>query len=104
MEFEEAVKEFDAVHKEYKVLRARMLYLNKIIGESGGHPKEQQRISRNKQFFQLWKSGLKYTHIAREYDVSQSTVRSVCKMINRSLNNPEHIHYKDYKDLKQFTL
>lgn len=102
MELEEAVKEFDTIRKECKVLRDRMFFLNKIIEESGGHPRYKDRISRNKQFYKLWKSGWTYIRIAEKFKVAHGTVGIVCRLIDRSLKNRGHVHYETYKDLKEF--
>jgi DNA-binding NarL/FixJ family response regulator len=74
-----------------KAARAKedIAQLNKIIKGLGGHPDEKKRRRRNREIIRLYHEGQSYSAIAREFRITPSGVRLICRRIESQVQKAQ---------------
>jgi DNA-binding NarL/FixJ family response regulator len=76
------------------------LALRETIFEAGGDPDEPRVdvLPRNKQIFRAWKDGRSVKVLAKEYKLSDQSIRAICRRIDKILETKK-FRFEEYKDL-----
>jgi len=104
MTLEEAKDRLDAARNLAGIIRKEVQALRAIVFELGGDPDAPKvdLTGRNSQFYIKWKCGMKFSEIARKFNLSTTTISSVCHRIDKSLESSKHPLYKRYKGLLRY--
>jgi hypothetical protein len=97
---DELIRELEATRRKAKKLREKINFLRQAVINLGGNPEtwKPNNIKRNKSFYRRWKGGMQFAEIAREHDLSTTTISNVCNRIEKILATKRG-NYKAYKSL-----
>jgi len=100
MNIKKEKEKLEIARKKQRDLRKEIDALRQNIREAGQDPDAPKidLVPRNKEIYKKWKDGNKFVDIAKEYNLSTTTISSVCNRIEMTLER-RGFHYQKYKDL-----
>lgn len=86
-EVEVFLKRLTNARKKAKRVREEISVLRQSIIDAGANPDpwKVDNTNRNKSIFMRWKEGAKFTEIAKEYNLSSTTISNICNRVKRVL-------------------
>jgi Mor family transcriptional regulator len=81
------IKKLESARKKAKKIREEIKSLRQTILDAGGDPDtwKPNNADRNKELYRKWKSGMKFSEIAREHHLSATTISTICHRIEKML-------------------
>lgn len=104
MTVKEAQEALRLAREKAKALRLEIDALrNFIVAHGGVLNHDTRRITRrNGQIYKRWVDGARFVDIAREFNLSTTTISGVCHRIDRVLEIKKGSFYKRYKNLAKY--
>lgn len=103
MKLETAKRKLLVAREQYAELRKEIDRLSDIIRNAGEDPPKlvSDLVERNKKIYVEWKRGKSFAALARELNLSSTTIASVCHRIEAILENRGR-RFKIYKEMLKF--